>query len=128
MGAAPMANLDVEYFDNVPLARPRGDIDASNAAYLRDDLRECLRPGADELVLDLGAVGYVDSAGIDMLFRLAGRLGERRAVLRLVITRGSQLDRLADIVGLRGAIAVYDNVEDARGAVGQEAPGPGPLR
>jgi anti-anti-sigma factor len=111
-----MNRLAVEYIDRVPVARPRGDIDASNATRLRDDLSESLGRGADELVLDLTSVDYVDSAGIDMLFRLHELLRQRRAILRLVISRGSQLDRLSDLVGLRSAVAVYDSADAALAA------------
>jgi anti-sigma B factor antagonist len=108
-----MTPLDVEFFGVVPVARPCGDIDVSTANGLREELSECLAPGTDELVLDLRSVGYVDSAGLDMLFRLGELLRQRRAVLRLVVSRGSQLDRLFDIVGLRAAVAVYESSEEA---------------
>jgi anti-anti-sigma regulatory factor len=41
-----------------------------------------------ELIVDLSGTRYLDSAGIDMLFRLAQSLGQRRATLRLVIPPG----------------------------------------
>jgi anti-anti-sigma factor len=110
------SSADIEHVDGVAVARPRGDIDTSNALPLRDDLADSLGSGTDELVLDLTSTRYVDSAGIDMLFRLAELMRQRRAILRLVITTGSQLDRLSDIVGLRSAVAVYDTVPEALAA------------
>jgi hypothetical protein len=48
-----------------------------------------------------------------MLFRFAELLRQRRAALVLVITPESNLARLAEIVGLPHAMAVYASVEDA---------------
>lgn len=115
-----MIGLDVEHVDHVPVARPRGDVDAANARRLRDELAGCLGSDADELVLDLSETRYVDSAGIDMLFRLSERVRERRARLLLVIPQASQLSRLAEIVGLSRAMPVHETVEEALGARAQQ--------
>lgn len=105
--------LEVERRESVPVARAREDIDAANARRLGDELTELLAGTADDLVLDLSQTRYVDSAGIDMLFRLNERMRQRRAKLLLVIAPGSPLTRLAEIVGLPRAIAIYDSVERA---------------
>lgn len=108
-----MTGLDVERRDEVPVARPRGDIDVANALQVREELAACLHDGADCLVLDLTATRYVDSAGLDMLFRLGERLRQRRVRLLLVISPASQLARLANIVALPQALPVYDTLEAA---------------
>jgi anti-anti-sigma factor len=105
--------LDVEHFDGVPVARPREDIDAANAGHMREQLAACLTPEADGLVVDLSDTRYVDSAGIDMLFRLGERLGQRRATLALVIPADSQLQRLAQIVALPRAMPVHATLPQA---------------
>jgi anti-anti-sigma factor len=105
--------LDLEYHDGVPVARYRGDIDAANAARVRDALVEELGSTADHLVLDLGSTRYLDSAGVDMLFRLSERLRERRARLHAVIPPGSPLGRVAEIVALPSAAAVHESVAEA---------------
>jgi anti-anti-sigma factor len=106
------------------VARPPGDIDASNASTIGDSLAACLGPDADSLVLDLTTIGYLDSAGLDMLFRVSERLRQRRATLRLVVPAGSQLARLAAIVGLPEAIPVHDTVEEALSAETQTVNAP----
>jgi anti-anti-sigma factor len=108
--------LEVERVQGTPVARPTEDVDAANARVLRDELAACLQ-GADKLVLDLGATSYVDSAGIDMLFRLNELLRQRRVTLLLVIPQSSQLTRLAQIVALPSAVAIHETVEQALGAV-----------
>jgi anti-anti-sigma factor len=108
-----MSRIDVERREGVRVARPRGDIDAANASSLREELASLLDPGAETLVVDLGEIRYLDSAGIDMLLRLGALLGERRATLMVVIPPQSQLTRLAAIVGLPDAMPVHDTVEAA---------------
>jgi anti-anti-sigma factor len=113
-----VSRLSFERVDGVPVARPSEDIDAANAHVLRDELAAGLR-GADTLVLDLSETRYVDSAGIDMLFRLNELLRQRRTTLLLVIPQSSQLTRLAQIVALPSAVAIHETVEQALGAVSQ---------
>jgi anti-sigma B factor antagonist len=108
--------IELEQVDGVPVARAVGDIDAANATRVRDELADALaRHGTDQIVLDLSGTRYVDSAGIDMLFRLAERLRQRRAALLLVIPPDSQLARLAAIVSLPSAVAIHDSVDQALG-------------
>ncbi len=108
-----MSRAEVERRDGVPVVRPREDIDAANATALREQLADCVDVGTDQLVVDLSETRYVDSAGLDMLFRLAELLRQRRAALRLVIAPESNLARLSEIVGLPHAMAVHASVEDA---------------
>jgi anti-anti-sigma factor len=108
-----MIALETERIDRVPVARPRGDIDAANANELRERLAECMGSGVDSMVLDLSATRYLDSAGVDMLFRFGNRLRERRAKLVLVIPPDAPLARLAELVELPRAVSVRDTVEDA---------------
>jgi anti-sigma B factor antagonist len=118
--------LDV---DGIAVARLPADVDAANSSRLREELSAAVPHGSRDLVADLRGTAYFDSAGIDMLFRIAHRLSERRAVLRVVIPPDSQLRRLADIVGLDRAMAIHTNLEDAvaaarAGQVSIDAPKP----
>ncbi len=108
-----MSALDIESFDDVPVARPREDIDAATAGRLHAQLAASMSDARDRLVLDLGETGFVDSAGVDMLLRLNERLRQRRSQLLLVIPAGSHLARLAEIVALPSQIPVHETVEDA---------------
>jgi anti-anti-sigma factor len=117
-----VSRLRLERIDGVPVASLREDIDAANARALREELAGCVRE-ADRLVLDLSCTRYVDSAGIDMLFRLNELLRQRRAALVLVIPQSSQLARLAQIVALDSAMAIHETVEQALGACSQPSGG-----
>jgi len=116
-----MSVLRTERIDGVCVARPREDIDAATARRVRDALVECLDEGGDSLVVDLSETRYIDSAGIDMLFRLSELLRERRARLQLVIPRESNLARLAGIVALPSVVPVHETVEFALAATRETA-------
>jgi anti-sigma B factor antagonist len=118
--------LDVERRNDVPVARSRGDIDVANALQLREELADCLPADGVVLVLDLTDTTYVDSAGLDMLFRLGDRLRQRRARLLLVIAPDSQLARLARIVALEKAITIHATLEQALEDSSRGAPPPAP--
>jgi anti-anti-sigma factor len=108
-----MSALDIERLDGVPVAHVTEDLDAANAAHVQRQLDGALGPDASRLVVDLSDTRYLDSAAIDMLLRLGDRLEHRRAKLILVIPETSQLMRLAAIVGLPHAVAVYPTVSAA---------------
>jgi anti-anti-sigma factor len=117
-----MIELPVEHFDGIPVVRTPVDIDAANASRVRDELTAHTSQHSFELVVDLSETRYLDSAGIDMLFRLSRRLSERRATLRLVIRPESDLARLAEIVAIPSAIPVHNDVAQAIDAARRSRP------
>lgn len=108
-----MSPLDVEQIDGVPIVRVSEDIDAANAATVQQRLADALGPHALSLIVDLSDTRYIDSAGIDMLLRLGGRLDRRRAKLILVMPDTSPLKRLVTIVGMPEAIAIHSGLPEA---------------
>jgi len=115
-----MMGLLLERRGSASVARPGEDIDAANAAHVGAQLSASIAPDVDRLVVDLSEVRYVDSAGLDMLFRLNERLRQRRAVLLVAIPPSSPLRRLARLVGLPDAMPVHDSVD---AAIEASAPG-----
>jgi anti-anti-sigma factor len=108
-----MIALQVEHFDQVPVARLPTDVDAANVTMLADRLAASVGQQARDLVVDLTQTRYLDSTGIEMLFRLSQRLSQRGANLHVVIAPHSPLVRLAEIVSLPSAAPVYGNVAEA---------------
>lgn len=97
----PLIELIAERHGDVMLATLRGEVDASNAATLRAELERLLSNRSMALVVDLSAVGYLDSAGINLLFALGAGLRERQQRLHLVVEEGSPIERMLTISGLR---------------------------
>lgn len=114
-----MTKIVTERRGAIAVARPLEDIDAANAEDVRLQLADAVDERCEALVLDLGQTRYVDSAGIDMMFRLASLLQDRRSELRVVIPEGSPLRRLAEIVSLEAAMAVDADVEAALAGLAQ---------
>lgn len=108
-----MTDIELTHLDNAVVARPSHDIDTANANALLAELSAALEPQADHLIIDLGDVRYIDSAGIEMLIRLSERLRQRRFRLSIVIPPASPLVRLAEIVDLPAAVPVFHTPADA---------------
>jgi len=105
--------LTIERMDGVVVATPRYDVDAAVAPAIREELAASLGSEAAGVVLNLSGTRYVDSAGLDMIFRLGERLAQGRSGLVVVIPERSQLERLAAIVALPQAVSVAGTVEEA---------------
>ena len=112
-----LAAVSFSHLDGVDVARIAGEVDASNARALGQQLTEALPNVAMGLVLDLTETGYLDSAGVQLLFDLAARLRQRQQQLRVVHARDSFVADVLDAVAL-GSVAELDaSVTDAAAAL-----------
>ena len=90
--------------DGARLARVSGEVDLETAPELSRRLRQVVREGRD-LVVDLSAVGYIDSSGIAVLVQVlkAAQQAGRRLVLQnpskrvVAVMQLAQLHRVFDI-------------------------------
>jgi anti-anti-sigma factor len=83
------------------VVRPHGDIDMAVTPDLRTALVEAVAEhSARCLVLDLSAVDYIDSSGIELLFRVHGALDGDGVELIVVAPPGSGAARLLGLVAL----------------------------
>jgi anti-anti-sigma factor len=108
------ARVSVERHGPTLLARFTGEIDLSNAAAVEDQVVGGLA-GATGAAVDLGGLDYLDSAGLALLTRLAGRLA---GALRLIVPPGATVRRTVEVSGLGAAIPVDESVEAALAALG----------
>jgi anti-sigma B factor antagonist len=58
-----------------PVVKLLGEIDISNAESLGATLDQLIGDETHHLVVDLGALEFMDSSGIAMLLKVAGRVG-----------------------------------------------------
>lgn len=112
-----LSEVEFEERDGVLVARIAGEVDGSNAVELGRALGEKLPTSAHGLVLDLSSVDYLDSAGVELLFGLARRLGDRRQRLRLGIPASSPVRRVLEICDIGSVAPIADTVEDAAAAI-----------
>jgi anti-anti-sigma factor len=97
------------HFDESPehvVARLTGEIDSSNASSVEESLRE--HSTGRRLVLDLGDLRYLDSAGIAMVDAL-----RRSCDLHLVLPSGSIVTRALTMTGVDQLVPVHASGADA---------------
>jgi anti-sigma B factor antagonist len=107
------AEIVLDRRDGSIVARLNGEVDMSNAVYVRDQLLASIPNDALALVLDITACRYLDSAAIEVLFEVSRRLGRRRQELRLVMPADSPLRRVIELTEVHTAAPVYQSLEEA---------------
>ena len=95
------------------VARLSGEVDMSNADYLRDQLLASTPNDALALVLDITSTRYLDSAAIEVLFDVSRRLARRRQQLRLVMPPDSPLKRVIELTEVHTAAPLYESLDAA---------------
>jgi anti-anti-sigma factor len=107
------AEVSVERRGGSVVAHVGGEVDMTNASYLRDQLLDSMPNDALALVIDISGCRYLDSAGIEVLFDLSRRLERRRQELRLVMPPTSPLKRVIELTDVGTAAPVYDSLDSA---------------
>jgi anti-sigma B factor antagonist len=108
-----LARVVEERRDDVSIATVEGEIDASNVYEVGERVRTLVTNRNTALIVDLTETTYLDSAGINMLFELAGELTDRQQRLRLVVPASSPIRRMFRIAGLTGAIPTHETRTEA---------------
>jgi anti-sigma B factor antagonist len=111
------ADLRFETLDGVVIARVRGEIDMSNAGELGTAIAGRVAADAGAVVLDLGAVEYLDSAGIRVVYELRERLNQRGQQLRLVVERHSPIAAALEYAGAARALGTAHTLQEAIAAL-----------
>jgi len=78
-------------------ARLAGELDMASATDVRTSLYKELNEGVQELRLDLSGLTFLDSAGVELLFRLRDDLGMRQIPLRLYVPEGALIRRTLEV-------------------------------
>lgn len=107
------ADIAVERHGAAVVARLSGEVDMTNANFVRDGLLRAVPNEALLLVVDLAETRYLDSAAIELLFDLARRLGRRRQGLRLVLPAGSPLERVLALTEVDSVAPIHSTLDSA---------------
>ena len=94
-----------------------GEVDMSNAAELQLALTEGTPNDAAGLVVDLSSLDYLDSSGIQLLYRLHEDLRTRAQRLLLVIPDMSAVAHTFRLAGVTGSMEVLGDVDQALAAL-----------
>lgn len=114
-----LADLNFEFRRRTAVARITGEIDLSNVGTIRDALTEGTPNHALALVLDLSAIEYLDSSGIQLIYRLREDLRVRGQSLALVIPRASPANAALRLAGVEHHIPSAPTLEEALAPVAE---------
>ena len=114
MTCRPGANLAVV----VPLA---GEIDLVNCEQVYGRLDAAFVSGPAVVIADFTATSFCDCASLRRLLTVQQRAAARGAQLRLVIPPGSQVRRVAELLGLDGRLRIYPGMREADGPAGSRS-------
>ena len=111
--------------DNIPVIHLKGEIDLHTCGGFRDTLRDLIDDKRNDIVIDLAAVPYLDSAALGVLVDAVRRVREFDGSIFLVATtpfvrRAFEITRLVKIFQLS------DSVEEALSAI-RSKPAPASL-
>ena len=111
-----VADVAVEREGDALVVQLRGEVDMTNASFVREELTSAVPNDVRVLVVDLSGTRYLDSAAIEVLFELSRRLGRRRQHLALVVPPQSPLRRLLSVCDVGSVASVHESLAHARDA------------
>ncbi len=114
MGVEP-ARVTVDASAGVTVARIDGELDKLAASGVGSRLDGLVDEGL--LVVDLGGVTFIDSAGLHTLFGLGRAVTARGGQLALAVAEGSPVSRVVEVAHLAGVMPVRASVEEAVAAL-----------
>ena len=113
-----LVRLEIEEQGEIVVAHVTGELDVAGASRTGDQIAEAVPTSARGLVVDMGALEFIDSSGVAMLFGLVRRLGNRRQELRVVARDGDPVKRVLEIVEFDRAAVILGDVDSAVADIG----------
>lgn len=108
--------LDIEQRDAVTIVRTTGDINAASCGRLEEQLTALIGQGHQRMVLDLGEVRYVSSAGLRVFLLVAKKLATAGGAFAL--SRATEpVRQVLEMTGFSSIINVQPELESAIQAV-----------
>ena len=105
-------DLVTEQQDGVTIVSPAGDLDSTNAHELQQRLDQLLAADVHNFVLDLGRVGFVDSAGLAVMVRLYKRVRIGEGDVRLAAVP-PQVQEVLDLTRLNRVFEISGTAAEA---------------
>lgn len=108
-----LADVQFNICERVVVARLTGEIDLSNAETITAAVVDAMPHESSALVLDLSAVDYLDSAGIQLIYHLRETLRARSQSLRLLIPPDSPANDALRLAGVARHVDAMETLDDA---------------
>ncbi len=113
MSKAEELEIHTEETHDGVILRPIGDVDLGCAATLRQRLQEVQKGKPDRLIIDLGAVPYMDSSGVATLVE-AMQIARRTDTKLVLCAMQDKVRSIFEMARLDMVFAIVDNVEEAK--------------
>jgi anti-sigma B factor antagonist len=97
---------------NVHVVTVEGELDVATVPALRDELTRIDGEGAQDIVVDLLAVPFLDSAALGLLVEWSKRMQARGGVFRLVCA-DRRIARIIEITGLERVLRRHTTLREA---------------
>jgi anti-sigma B factor antagonist len=110
-------DIDVREVGTVTVVAPRGDVDMAVADDIRVRLTALVDRGRSRLVLDLGAVMYIDSSGLGALVAAMKHARTAGGDIK-VCALETDVRALFEMTRLNKVLAVHANAQEAIAAWG----------
>jgi anti-sigma B factor antagonist len=105
VGAAPLSVPRMVTEQGIACLAPVGELDMSNLDGFRDTLLGTLaEPGLAGVVVDLGALEFLDSMGVQVLLQARRRATGRQVPFSVINARGRVL-RVLTVIGVHDLLA-----------------------
>jgi anti-sigma B factor antagonist len=111
--AAPLLQVSLTPRDGTAVVTLVGELDAAGTGAVRAVVIDAMRAHPQRLIVDLGALRYLDSAGTGWVVSLAEQLRVRRVELAVVAAPGSRSRRVLELSGLAGELDLHPDVAAA---------------
>jgi anti-anti-sigma factor len=122
-----LASVDVQdHGHGILVARISGDLDLSNLHAVQAALLDATPNDALGLVVDLTPANFIDSSGVETLFRLQGTLSVRRQRLAVAIPADAPTRRALELGGAGGELVLRETVAGAVEALRSQPSGEEP--
>ncbi|MGW2786205.1 STAS domain-containing protein [Streptomyces populi] len=115
---APVSIDATLYGEGIALVTVAGELDVETAPELHDRLADQVRGGRRHLLLDLSAVPFMDSSGINALLKAHDTAGRAGGGVCLV-SPAPAVQRVLDLTGVSLAITSVDDVDAALVHIGE---------
>ncbi len=99
------------------IAKAEGRVDGANAREFQNALETAVGPDDKAVILDLGSLHYISSAGLRVILLVAKTLQSRNAKLGVCSLSGS-IKEVFEISGFDKIIPVYASKQDAVSGLG----------
>ncbi len=102
--------------NEIPLIELEGEVDVYTAPQLKQQMLSFLDSGANEMVIDLTKVEYLDSTALGVLIGGLKRIRERDGNLALICPN-QRVRRVFEITGLDKIFNIYSSEVEAHGVL-----------